>query len=228
MEFLTQQNKRNAGDAEARGRARRARSRPRASTWWSSAAATPARDCIGTSNRQGAASVAQLEIMPQPPERENKALTWPDWPLKLRTSSVAGGGLRARLRRRHQAGDRRGRQGHGPGVRARGMGRRRRRPHADARGRGLGVRAQGRPGAAGHGLRRPAHGRRGRAEPASSWTRAATSRPTSSTTAPRRRTSSPAATCAAASPWWSGRSARAASAPARSTSYLMGVSKLPR
>jgi glutamate synthase (NADPH/NADH) small chain len=44
-------------------------------------------DCIGTSNRQGAASVTQLEIMPQPPERENKALTWPNWPLKLRTSS---------------------------------------------------------------------------------------------------------------------------------------------
>ena len=44
-------------------------------------------DCIGTSNRQGAASVTQLEIMPQPPEQENKALTWPDWPLKMRTSS---------------------------------------------------------------------------------------------------------------------------------------------
>jgi glutamate synthase (NADPH/NADH) small chain len=44
-------------------------------------------DCIGTSNRQGAASVTQLEIMPKPPERENKSLTWPDWPLKLRTSS---------------------------------------------------------------------------------------------------------------------------------------------
>ncbi len=44
-------------------------------------------DCIGTSNRQGAASVTQLEVMPQPPEHENKALTWPDWPLKLRTSS---------------------------------------------------------------------------------------------------------------------------------------------
>ena len=38
-------------------------------------------------NRQGAASVTQLEIMPKPPEKENKALTWPDWPLKLRTSS---------------------------------------------------------------------------------------------------------------------------------------------
>jgi len=44
-------------------------------------------DCIGTSFRQGAASVTQLEIMPAPPEAENKALTWPHWPLKMRTSS---------------------------------------------------------------------------------------------------------------------------------------------
>ena len=44
-------------------------------------------DCIGTSARQGALSITQLEIMPQPPARENKLLTWPDWPLKLRTSS---------------------------------------------------------------------------------------------------------------------------------------------
>jgi glutamate synthase (NADPH/NADH) small chain len=44
-------------------------------------------DCIGTSIRQGALSVTQLEIMPQPPDKENKLLTWPDWPLKLRTSS---------------------------------------------------------------------------------------------------------------------------------------------
>ncbi len=44
-------------------------------------------DCIGTSVRQGALSVTQLEIMPKPPEMENKLLTWPDWPLKLRTSS---------------------------------------------------------------------------------------------------------------------------------------------
>jgi glutamate synthase (NADPH/NADH) small chain len=44
-------------------------------------------DCIGTSIRQGALSVMQLEIMPKPPEKENKALTWPLWPLKLRTSS---------------------------------------------------------------------------------------------------------------------------------------------
>ena len=44
-------------------------------------------DCIGTSVRQGALSVTQLEIMPQPPLHEDKLLTWPNWPLKLRTSS---------------------------------------------------------------------------------------------------------------------------------------------
>jgi glutamate synthase (NADPH/NADH) small chain len=44
-------------------------------------------DCIGTSVRQGALSVTQLEIMPRPPEKENKLVTWPDWPLKLRSSS---------------------------------------------------------------------------------------------------------------------------------------------
>src|SRR5262245_14744177 len=44
-------------------------------------------DCIGTSIRQGALSVTNFEIMPKPPEKENKALTWPDWPLKLRISS---------------------------------------------------------------------------------------------------------------------------------------------
>jgi glutamate synthase (NADPH/NADH) small chain len=44
-------------------------------------------DCVGTSNRHGAASVTQFELMPQPPEQENKPLVWPNWPLKLRTSS---------------------------------------------------------------------------------------------------------------------------------------------
>jgi glutamate synthase (NADPH) small chain len=44
-------------------------------------------DCIGTSIRQGARSVTNFEIMPQPPAKENKLLTWPDWPMKLRTSS---------------------------------------------------------------------------------------------------------------------------------------------
>jgi glutamate synthase (NADPH/NADH) small chain len=44
-------------------------------------------DCVGTSNRQGAVSVTQFELLPQPPEAENKELTWPYWPVKLRTSS---------------------------------------------------------------------------------------------------------------------------------------------
>ncbi len=44
-------------------------------------------DCIGTSNRQGAKTVTQLEILPQPPDKENKGLTWPNWPNRMRTSS---------------------------------------------------------------------------------------------------------------------------------------------
>jgi glutamate synthase (NADPH/NADH) small chain len=44
-------------------------------------------DCVGTSNRHGAASVTQFELMPQPPAHENKELVWPNWPLKMRTSS---------------------------------------------------------------------------------------------------------------------------------------------
>ncbi len=44
-------------------------------------------DCVGTSNRQGAISVHQLELLPQPPVNENKQLTWPNWPMKLRTST---------------------------------------------------------------------------------------------------------------------------------------------
>lgn len=44
-------------------------------------------DCVGTSNRHGAASITQLEVMPRPPEQENKSLVWPNWPMKMRTSS---------------------------------------------------------------------------------------------------------------------------------------------
>ncbi|MGY6637538.1 MAG: glutamate synthase subunit beta [Erythrobacter sp.] len=86
MEFLTQQNKRVAGDDELRAA-------PRGSLLATGkhvvviGGGDTGSDCVGTSNRQGAASVAQLEIMPKPPEKEDKALTWPDWPLKLRTSS---------------------------------------------------------------------------------------------------------------------------------------------
>ena len=44
-------------------------------------------DCVGTSNRHGAESIAQFELMPQPPATENKPMVWPNWPIKLRTSS---------------------------------------------------------------------------------------------------------------------------------------------
>ena len=86
MEFLTQQNKRVAGDDELRAA-------PRGSLTATGkhvvviGGGDTGSDCVGTSNRQGAASVTQLEIMPRPPEKEAKALSWPNWPLKLRTSS---------------------------------------------------------------------------------------------------------------------------------------------
>ena len=51
-------------------------------------------DCIGTSNRQGAKSVTQIEILPMPPEHEDKLLTWPEWPMKLRTSSSQEEGIK--------------------------------------------------------------------------------------------------------------------------------------
>jgi glutamate synthase (NADPH/NADH) small chain len=86
MEFLTQQNKRNAGDDEVRAAPRGTLSAKGKHVIVIGGGDTGS-DCVGTSNRQGAASVTQLEIMPKPPEHEDKALTWPDWPVKLRTSS---------------------------------------------------------------------------------------------------------------------------------------------
>ncbi len=86
MDFLTQQNKRNAGDDEARA-APRGTLTAKGKHVIVIGGGDTGSDCVGTSNRHGAASVTQLEVMPQPPVRENKALTWPDWPLKLRTSS---------------------------------------------------------------------------------------------------------------------------------------------
>ena len=86
MEFLTQQNKRVAGDDELRAAPRGTLTATGKHVIVIGGGDTGS-DCVGTSNRQGAASVTQLEIMPKPPEKEDKALTWPDWPLKLRTSS---------------------------------------------------------------------------------------------------------------------------------------------
>jgi glutamate synthase (NADPH) small chain len=86
MDFLVQQNKRVAGDDEARAAPRGTLTAKDKHVIVIGGGDTGS-DCVGTSNRQGAASVTQLEVMPQPPEKENKALVWPDWPLKMRTSS---------------------------------------------------------------------------------------------------------------------------------------------
>ena len=86
MDFLTQQNKRNAGDDEARA-APRGTLTAKGKHVIVIGGGDTGSDCVGTSNRHGAASVTQLEVMPQPPVHEKKALTWPDWPLKMRTSS---------------------------------------------------------------------------------------------------------------------------------------------
>jgi len=86
MDFLVQQNKRVAGDDEARAAPRGTLSAKGKHVVVIGGGDTGS-DCVGTSNRQGAASVTQLEVMARPPEKENKALTWPDWPLKMRTSS---------------------------------------------------------------------------------------------------------------------------------------------
>ena len=81
MEFLPLQNKVNAGD-KVKGQLRADGKHVIVIGGGDTGS-----DCVGTSNRHGAASVTQFELMPQPPESENKPLTWPYWPYKLRTSS---------------------------------------------------------------------------------------------------------------------------------------------
>ena len=81
MEFLPQQNKVNAGDKL------KDQLRADGKNVIVIGGGDTGSDCVGTSNRHGAKSVTQFEVMPQPPEEENRPLTWPYWPLKLRTSS---------------------------------------------------------------------------------------------------------------------------------------------
>ena len=83
LEFLIQQNKRNAGDVIPDAAALSAKGKHVVVIGGGDTGS----DCIGTSIRHGAASVTQLELLPKPPEKENKPLTWPNWPNKLRTSS---------------------------------------------------------------------------------------------------------------------------------------------
>lgn len=91
MDFLPQQNRRNAGEPQ----------KPKTKEISAKdkhviviGGGDTGSDCIGTSFRQGAKSVTQLEIMPMPPEKENKALSWPHWPLKLRVSSSQAEGAK--------------------------------------------------------------------------------------------------------------------------------------
>lgn len=86
MDFLTQQNKRNAGDNDEKAAPAGEISALGKHVVVVGGGDTGS-DCIGTAFRQGAASVIQLEILPRPPLHENKALTWPHWPMKLRTST---------------------------------------------------------------------------------------------------------------------------------------------
>ena len=90
MTFLPQQNKRNAGDIIDKTTSITATGKQVIVIGGGDTGS----DCIGTSFRQGALSVTQLEILPQPPEKENKGLTWPDWPNKMRTSSSQDEGAR--------------------------------------------------------------------------------------------------------------------------------------
>jgi glutamate synthase (NADPH/NADH) small chain len=84
MEFLPQQNRRVSGEPIAKGTKEISAKDKHVIVIGGGDTGS---DCIGTSFRQGAKSVTQLEIMPQPPEKENKSLSWPHWPLKLRISS---------------------------------------------------------------------------------------------------------------------------------------------
>jgi glutamate synthase (NADPH/NADH) small chain len=83
MQFLPQQNRRVSGEKQAEGKQITAKGKHVIVIGGGDTGS----DCIGTSFRQGAKRVTQLEIMPMPPEKENKALSWPHWPLKLRISS---------------------------------------------------------------------------------------------------------------------------------------------
>jgi len=88
MEFLPQQNRRNSGEDLGTNKEILASGKHVVVIGGGDTGS----DCIGTSIRQGAETVTQIEIMPAPPEHENKALTWPDWPMKMRTSSSQGEG----------------------------------------------------------------------------------------------------------------------------------------
>ncbi len=89
MEFLPQQNRRVAGDSIPEG----AKITATGKRVVVIGGGDTGSDCVGTSIRQGALSVTQIEVMPRPPEKAERLLVWPDWPLKLRTSTSQQEGM---------------------------------------------------------------------------------------------------------------------------------------
>ena len=227
MDFLPQQNKRNAGDDETMAAPGGTISAAGKHVIVIGGGDTGS-DCIGTATRQGAASITQLEILPMPPEKENKALTWPDWPLKLRTSSSQEEGCErdwAVLTKKA-----RGKNGHIEGLECvrvewdqgpDGRWAMREMPDsafelkADLVLLAMGFLGPRRAGMLEQtGVKLDARGN------------VAANTLDYQTFGCQR--SSPPATCGAASRSSSGRSAKGGNAPARSTSILMGSSTLPR
>ena len=220
MEFLPQQNKVNAGD-KVKGQLRADGKHVVVIGGGDTGS-----DCVGTSNRHGAASVTQFELMPMPPEHENKPLVWPYWPIKLRTSSSHEEGCEREfaIATKEFIGEGQG-QGQGAEDRARRMAGRQ-----DGRGAGLRAGPAGRSGAAGDGLRQP-----GRQRARSLRRREGRARQRqgergreSAATPPTCPRCLPPATCGAASRWWCGRSAKGRQAARAVDEFLMGRSDLPR
>ncbi len=206
MEFLPLQNRRVAGDADV----------PPLSAQGKHVVVIgggdTGSDCVGTSNRQGAAAIVQFELLPQPPEHENKPLVWPYWPMKLRTSSSHEEGCQRDWAVQTKAFK-------GADGRVQGAARvpRRMEGRQAARGAGQRIRAQGRPGAVRHGLR--ASGARGNARATRRQVRRPRQRRRRAPRPirPRCRGCSPRATRGAGNRWSSGPFAKAGNARGRST-----------
>ena len=164
-------------------------------------------DCIGTSFRQGALSVTQLEIMPMPPDHEDKSMTWPHWPLKLRTSSSQAEGAHRdwSVMTSKLIGDDSGRVTRVQCVRVD-------QNFKPVDGTEFELKAD--LVLLAMGFVHPVHDGMV-TDMGLELDEAATSRPTPWPTRLRAKKSSPPATCAAASPWWSGPSAKAARRPMR-------------
>ena len=176
-------------------------------------------DCVGTSNRHGAASVTQFELMPQPPEVENRPMTWPYWPVKLRTSSSHEEGCERQFAIATKSfnagtGKDKGRLKSLTTVKLEWKGGK----FTEVPGSEQEWKADLRP--AGHGLRRPhclgaGRLRRRQGRP---WQRQRPAPSSRAATPPMWPRCLPPATCAAASPWWFGPSAKGAKRRGRWTS----------